>query len=246
TQAATLLIPNRAAPTPAAAQPGRVQDLAGWRARVSALTTEAQDAGNVIGFAVGARSDFDALDWRKPPVPPGPWVRAAIAHPEWGARAGDYRRDLRSPSSEGELWEIEVQSEHRGDVVTLELSEIAPGAAAAAVIDREQGTSIAWPGGTTGLRGSLPQQIVWRGPRPGRLAVVAGSQDYVADASRSITTLVPVRAVLDQNAPNPFPNATRIRFGLPRAARVSLGLYGLQGERVATLVEGALLEPGYH
>src|SRR5262249_47947441 len=86
-QAATLVIPNQAVPDFPPLQPMRAQDLAGWRARLSARTTEAEDAANVIGFAVGAQAGFDALDLRKPPAPPGPWVRAAIPHADWGPRA---------------------------------------------------------------------------------------------------------------------------------------------------------------
>jgi len=40
--------------------------------------------------------------------------------------------------------------------------------------------------------------------------------------------------------PNPTSGATRLDFAVPRASRVSLGLYDMQGRRVATLVEGAL------
>ena len=48
----------------------------------------------------------------------------------------------------------------------------------------------------------------------------------------------PAAAVfLDQNVPNPFNPATRIRFGLPEASNVSLRVYDLRGALVATLAE---------
>jgi hypothetical protein len=43
---------------------------------------------------------------------------------------------------------------------------------------------------------------------------------------------------LDQNRPNPFMHATTIRFSLAHASDVTLEVFDLQGERVATLMRG--------
>ncbi len=57
--------------------------------------------------------------------------------------------------------------------------------------------------------------------------------------------LLPKEFELSQNFPNPFNPSTRIEFGVPRAGHVSLELYNMIGERVATLVDGEK-SAGYH
>ncbi len=57
---------------------------------------------------------------------------------------------------------------------------------------------------------------------------------------------VPARAFLDANYPNPFNPSTELRFGLPAAASVSLGVFDAGGRRVAALLDNAPLAAGVH
>ncbi len=61
----------------------------------------------------------------------------------------------------------------------------------------------------------------------------------------SMSPLVPVRLVLEQNHPNPFNPQTRIGFSLPRSGQVSLKVYSTTGRLVRTLIDGILSE-GIH
>jgi len=56
----------------------------------------------------------------------------------------------------------------------------------------------------------------------------------------------PKEFYLRQNFPNPFNPSTQIAFGLPEATTVTLEVYSIQGQRVATLLSGKALSAGHH
>jgi len=272
-QAGNLLVPPVAAPSPAVrndrlaaggTRPAPVpiasnensEDL--WRCALRARTDHAADGSNTFGVNAVAKADLDPLDDMKPPPPPGPWVRVAFEHPDWHERSGAYDRDLRGPGTDGETWEIDVRSQTPGELVTLEIAELVPPPPSFALrlIDREQGSSADWlragprgSGSTSaaldGDRTSARYRLMSFGPRPYRLAIVAGTEDYVARSGQQILA-VPTRATLDPGAPNPFSEAARLRFGLPRAETVTLEIYNVLGQRVALPIDRRPLPPGYH
>lgn len=57
--------------------------------------------------------------------------------------------------------------------------------------------------------------------------------------------ILPEDFVLDQNHPNPFNPITEINFVLPAASNVSLDIYNIMGQKVATMADG-FLEAGEH
>jgi uncharacterized lipoprotein YddW (UPF0748 family) len=88
-----------------------------------------------------------------------------------------------------------------------------------------------------------------------RYAVVAYDDgDNESAPSGEVTTGVetieddrmPGRFALHQNYPNPFNASTAITFDLPEAAAVSLRIYNLLGQQVATLLEGPLGSGRHH
>lgn len=58
-------------------------------------------------------------------------------------------------------------------------------------------------------------------------------------------TNIPAEFALKQNYPNPFNPETKIQFGLPEDSNVRIEIFNLQGQVVATLLNGAL-SAGFH
>ena len=256
-QPETLWVPpgQAAGPSPGAAATARSGVAAGadsaagaWSLRLRARTAKTVDGANRLGVHPLAADGRDALDLGKPPAPPGAWVRVAFVQDD-GGRVVALRHDLRGAPGAGHVWELEVSASEGGEPVTLDLlpETALPAGLTLKLIDREQQTEAVAGALGTAAPGSplLSRRLLAFGPgKPYRLTLLAGSAEFVA--GEGATEPPPGRVQLDPTAPNPFRTATRVRFGLPVAGPARLDIFGLRGERVATLLDGTVLPPGYH
>lgn len=73
-----------------------------------------------------------------------------------------------------------------------------------------------------------------------------GSCGTIDQIENDQVTRYPVDFNLIQNFPNPFNPLTMIRFSLGKASQVSLTIYNIRGEKVATLINNRQLAAGSH
>ena len=80
---------------------------------------------------------------------------------------------------------------------------------------------------------------------PRSLKLVVGKPGFL-EGELAESREIPTHFELFPNFPNPFNPSTTIRYGLPVASPVSLIVYNLLGQQVATLETGTEREAGYH
>ncbi len=81
---------------------------------------------------------------------------------------------------------------------------------------------------------------------PGDVFVVQGGP-YLPTAVETIEQGdIPDEYDLGQNYPNPFNSSTKIEFNLAQNDTVTLSIYNILGQKVATLIEGKTYSAGTH
>ncbi|UCD64983.1 MAG: FG-GAP repeat protein [Candidatus Zixiibacteriota bacterium] len=81
---------------------------------------------------------------------------------------------------------------------------------------------------------------------PGDVFVVQGGDYLPTDVTEPPERLLPEAFHLGQNYPNPFNAGTRIEFSLTREDTVTLTVFNILGQRVATLIDGRKCSAGHH
>jgi len=91
--------------------------------------------------------------------------------------------------------------------------------------------------------------LKWQFGQPGSVPVNiwidAVFATRVKDVAIKDEPSIPDEFILSQNYPNPFNPTTNITFGLPKESNVTIDVYNLMGQKVATLVNERI-NAGYH
>ena len=126
-----------------------------------------------------------------------------------------------------------------------------PGSFGAVTVERAQGPDGPWAAVDVERRDESDASIALdRSAQSGstywyRIAATSGGTRLTFGPIEATAGEVIVDFALSRPVPNPSSGAARVDFAIPRDSRVTLGLYDMQGRRLATLVEG-LLPAGRH
>jgi hypothetical protein len=85
----------------------------------------------------------------------------------------------------------------------------------------------------------------WNTPSEWEVVALVGA-DAVFTVNDELEASTPMVFTLEQNYPNPFNPSTNIQFSLPTTADVTLEVFNMLGQKVATLIDGQKMTAGSH
>ncbi len=210
--------------------------LSNWHLTIQAEIEGAVDRITTFGVAETATDSFDAAyDYPEPPNPPnGTYVSGYFEH-RWDLPIGNkFNRDFRGAVGrfdEGRLeWNLTVVTNDSVDV------------------------TLSWPDrDETMVRAELCTLLVMENLTNNEFIMLYEQESYTycsdgrdrfrirfrtTDVDNDDTDQLPSQLYLSQAYPNPFNATTKLSYGLPLTTNVSIQVFNLTGQLIATLVNG--------
>lgn len=210
-----------------------------WSIGISARTGSVADRHHTAAVAADAKDGADAMDWPEPPTP-GRQLAVSFERSDWASPHARYLVDVRSEPSRGATWDFTVRTAER-DPVALSFERVAqvPDNFEVWLLDEYNKASQDL---RTTPRYTI-EDVVAGQDRSMRLIV--GSSEYVRQELESAGAL-PASYELADIYPNPTPGPATIRYGLPKEQAVTMTVYNVLGQKVATLMQDRSMDPGFH
>ena len=212
-------------------------DSGSWRLSVDLRAGKYADRTTILGVSPLAVDGKDKLDYNKP-RPFADLPAAYFDRPDWDRYCSSFASDIRAPFNKIGIWQLTVSTAGpKGGNAELDFRglENVPGEFGVYLVDmagacyrnlRQEGASY---------------KFVPASPMA-KFEVLVGTKEAL---EQEVSKVVPRSFALEQNYPNPFNPSTTIPVSVPYAADVTLKIYNIIGEEVATVYSG-VLEQGRH
>ncbi len=210
-----------------------------WAIRIKAECQDSRDNGNFAGVIKDASDEWDQHDYYEPP-PIGDYVMLYFPHQEWSHHADLYTGDFRAGGKDGYVWNFEIRTPIL-DVVNLSFEGLqdVPAEFEVRLVDHAllQAQDLKSINHYSFFNHS-DQQLH-------QFSLVAGTSLFVQNSTSEFKSVVSDYELYN-NFPNPFNLSTTIGFSLPQPEKITLKIFNLLGEEVATLLNQQPLEAGFH
>ncbi len=210
-----------------------------WKGNIIAHVNGVDDRENIFGVMADASETWDTADRHEPPVI-GNYISVAFDNTHWDERGGFYSTDVHSSSADGHEWPFIVKTNEEGVVsLDFEWTESLPSDWDVALIDMALGK-------VTDLRAEPAYDFACACDEEGRDFVIITGPTAFTQGAMNAYDLVPADYQLSQNFPNPFNAVTTLRFSLPEESFVSVAVYDILGQEIATLANRQAYGAGNH
>ena len=211
-----------------------------WRLQLKVRGKTYSDVANYIGRHSEASEERDFFD-NPEPLYIENYVSLVVNRPRWENNRSQFSSDIRSLEETDGIWDLHLRVKGEDGPITLspDISGAFPEDQEIVLLDMT--TREVYNLVSTDRIGISEYSEEF----PYKVKVIAGSSAFVQMSIASILETLPEAFALSPNYPNPFNPTTHIEYALPSPEQVSIQIYNLLGQRVASLVN-EWQDAGYH